>query len=157
MKLEKEELADEALNLVRELIRSAQLQLTAEVELNAGEEDGIQMKLSGPDEDMVLADNARLLYAINHLINQIFYRRSREGFNFFLDCSNYREERALELELLAQKAAEKVMVSGSKVSLQPMPASERRIIHLSLAEEPGVRTQSEGSGRYRRVLISPGD
>ena len=157
MKLEKEELAGEALGLIREVIQAAQLQLTADVELEADEEDGIRMKLTGPDENLVLADNARLLYALNHLINQIFYRKSREGHNFFLDCSNYRAERALELELLAEKAAEKAMVSGSKVSLQPMPASERRIIHLSLAEKPGVRTQSEGSGRYRRVLIAPGD
>ena len=60
-----------------------------------------------------------------------------------------------QLQLLAKKAADKARLSGTKVSLQPMPASERRIIHLAVAEEAGVETQSEGRGRFRRVLISP--
>jgi spoIIIJ-associated protein len=154
MKLEKEELAEEAREFIQKVIESVHLELASEVELS--EEKGIRMKLEGPDSGALLADNARLLYAINHLINQIYYRRSAEGCNFEVDCNNYREERAFELRLLARKAAEKARHSGTKVSLQPMPATERRIIHLTLAEEEGVYTQSEGRGRFRRVLISPG-
>ena len=154
MKLDKETVAQEAQEFVRSVIEGTYLELEPEVELDS--KDGIQVKLSGPDSGLLLADNARLLYAINHLINQIYYRRSREGCNFVVDCNNYRADREAELELLAVKAAEKAKTSGTKVSLQPMPASERRIIHLTLANEAGVYTQSEGTGRYRRVLISPG-
>lgn len=153
MKLEKEELAKEAESFVEGVVQGAHLDLRPRVEFS--EEIGIRINLEGPDSGILLADSARLLYAINHLINQIYYRRSREGCNFVVDCSNYRADRTAELELLARKAAEKARLSGTRVSLQPMPASERRIIHLALAEDSGVYTQSEGSGRFRRVLISP--
>ena len=154
MKLEKEALAEEARVFVQQVMDGAYLELDSKVEFDS--ENGIRIELEGPDSGLLLADNARLLYAINHLINQIYYRRSLEGCNFEVDCNNYRAERALELELLAKKAAEKARLSGTKVSLQPMPATERRIIHLAVAEEGGVQTQSEGRGRFRRVLISPG-
>ena len=111
--------------------------------------------LPGQDEGLFLSDNARLLYAVNHLLNQIFYRQSKDGCNFFLDCNNYRRDRTLELELLAEKAAERARLTGTGVSLQPMPSSERRIIHLALADLEDVRTESEGSGWHRRVLIIP--
>jgi len=154
MKLEKEELIKEAEDFVEQLIQGAQLDLTLEVWCD--EEGGIRINLEGSDSGLLLADSARLLYAINHLINQAYYRRSKENCSFLVDCNGYRADRAAELELLAKKAAEKVRLSGRKVSLQPMPSTERRIIHLALADESGVCTQSEGSGRFRRVLISPG-
>ena len=154
MKLDKETLVEEAMDFIQEVIQGAHLDLHSEIEFD--KESEIQINLEGPDSGMLLADNARLLYALNHLINQIYYRRSKEGCNFIVDSNNYRADRAAELELLAKKAAEKARLSGTKVSLQPMPATERRIIHLALSDESGVYTQSEGSGRFRRVLISPG-
>ena len=134
------------------LIQGAELDLEFACE---DEEDGIQVRLVGPDSGRVLADNARLLYAINHLLNQIFHRRSEDGCNFWVDCEGYRGEREQELELLSGKAAEQVRLTGREFSFQSLPASERRIIHLALAEEPGVRTQSEGTGANRCVLVLP--
>lgn len=154
MKLDKEDLAEAARGFAERLIQGVYLDLEPEVQFDG--EKGIRINLEGPDSEILLADSGRLLYAINHLINQIYYRRSKDGCNFVVDCNNYRADRAAELELLARKAAEKARLSGTKVSLQPMPATERRIIHLALADESGVYTQSEGSGRFRRVLISPG-
>lgn len=154
MKLERDELAAEARAFVESVLESALLDLKVEI---GNSENGIKLDISGEDKGLLLADNARLLYALNHLVNQIYYRKSAEGCNFMLDSNNYREDRATELELMAEKAAEKVRLSGMKVSMQPMPSSERRIIHLALAEIKDVETLSEGSGRYRRVLIVPAD
>ena len=120
-------------------------------------QDGtIHVDLDGEDSELVLQKNARLLYALNHLLNQAFYHRTGRRFNFVVDCRDYREMRTSELQLLARKAAEQVSLSGRRFALQPMPSSERRIIHLTLAEEPGVATRSEGRGMYRRVVIHPG-
>lgn len=147
-----EVLSERTEGFVLELIELSGLDL----EVNAVVEDElIAIELAGEDEPLLLADNARLLYAFNHLVNQVFYRRAGRECSFLVDCGNYRSERVAELELLAQKAAEKVRISGTKVILQPMPSGERRIIHLALADEPDVRTESEGSGRYRRVQIVP--
>jgi spoIIIJ-associated protein len=153
MKLPIEEVAVKAEEFLGELIRRCNLHLRTRA--NVEEEDCVRIELLGEDAGLVLADSARLLYAMNHLVNQIFYRQARGNYSFLVDCGNYRSDRTAELELLARKAAEKAQSSRATVSLQPMPSSERRIIHLALAEESGVRTESEGSGRFRRVLIVP--
>jgi spoIIIJ-associated protein len=152
LKVPAEEIALDAEELVRTLCQAARLELAVETTV---QEQEVRVDLSGPDSELLLADNARLLYALNHLTHQVFFRRSREGPTFLLDCKGYRGTRALELELLARKAAEKVRSSHTPVSFQPMPASERRIIHLALAGDTSVRTESEGTGQRRRVLILP--
>lgn len=152
-KLGTTEIADRAGEFVTGLIDQCGLLLTTQVSVE--EDDTIRIELAGEDSGLVLGDSARLLYAINHLVNQIFYRQARNGCSFILDCEDYRSDRTVELELMARKAAERVRKTGRAVVLQPMPSSERRIIHLALAEEPGIRTESEGSGRYRHIQIVP--
>lgn len=153
MKLNKDELLEKAGQFVEEVLKGARLELSFRCE---AQDALIEIFLEGEDEGMVLSHNGRLLYAINHLLNQIFFKQSLDGCNFVVDCDDYRATRAVELQLLARKAAEKVRFSQTPFSLQPMPAGERRIVHLALAEEPGVRTESEGLGLQRRVLILPG-
>lgn len=119
------------------------------------EEEGMMVRLYGHDVGMVLSNGARLLYAINHILNRAFYEKGAEAANLIVDCNDYRSTRAEELELLARKAAEGVEESGAPYLLDPMPASERRVVHLALAEEPGVMTESEDAGLRRRVVILP--
>lgn len=132
------------------LLERMDLELSFESSLD---DDLISFRLSGHDSELVLANNARFLYAVNHLLNQIYYRKSLTGCNFWVDCDGYRTDRDGELRLLAGHAAEQVRLTGREFVLQSLPAAERRIIHLSLADEPGVRTESEGTGPNRRVII----
>lgn len=152
MKLDNQGIQKEAARFLETLFRLAGLNLQARLEFAEG---NMLVTLEGEDSGLVLADNARLLYAVNHLLNQSFHRRSVDRCNFVVDCEQYRAGRILELELLARKAGEKVRLSGIPLSLQPMPSSERRIIHLALAQEQGIRTESEGSGLHRCVRIVP--
>ena len=115
----------------------------------------ILFALEGEDSELMLEDGASLLYAFNHLINQIYFRRLGRGRNIVIDCLNYRSDRELELILMADKAAEQALATGRKLVLQPMNSSERRIIHMRLAEEDGIRTESEGFGQNRRISILP--
>ena len=151
-RLARPELLESMKSFLGDLIHQVGLDLQFSCEM---EEGGIHVRLEGPDSSQVRADSARLLYAINHLLNQIFFRRSEDGCNFWVDCEGYRSEREQELALLSKKAAEQVRLSGQDFSFQPFPASERRIIHLALADEPGVRTQSEGTGTHRCVVVLP--
>ncbi|MDA2936898.1 hypothetical protein MYX75_01370 [Acidobacteria bacterium AH-259-A15] len=152
MTLEKDKLTTEVQQFLGELLERAGLDLRFRCE---PEDEMINVQLDGQDADMVLSNNARLLYAINHLLNRVFYRKSPNGCNFVVDCNEYRVTREMELQLLARKAAERVKLSGIPFRLQAMPASERRVVHLALVEEPGVRTESEGAGLHRRVVILP--
>lgn len=149
---EQDEIIRDAREFLQGLIRHGGFKMEFTCE-DQGQE--IHVRLHGPDAGLFLQNNARLLYAVNHLLNQIFYYRARGRWSFVVDCEEYRATRVLELQLLARKAAEKVRVSNTPFSLQPMPAYERRIIHLTLAEEAGIRTESQGTGYHRKVLILP--
>ncbi len=149
---ETEEIQGQVKGFVEGLLRQAGLDLECRCE---SQEGVITVNLEGEDAGLVLRENARLLYSINHLINQAFYRRNEGRFNFLVDCEDYRATRVMELQLLARKAAEKARSSRKPFKLQAMPSSERRIIHLALAEEEGVGTTSEGNGAHRRVVILP--
>ncbi|MGH9338421.1 MAG: protein jag [Acidobacteriota bacterium] len=152
MKKSREEILARVDGFLRELLQKAGLDLQFKVDSS---DDLINVRLEGEDCGLVLSSSARVLYSINHLLNQVCYRHSQDGLNFVVDCNDYRSTRELELSLLAKKAAEEVKFSGTPFSLQPMPAAERRVIHVTLAEAEGIRTESQGSGKYRRVIILP--
>ncbi len=152
MNFDKEKLESEVSRFLEELLKGTGLDLEFRCE---PEEHTMTVWLSGQDAPMVVSSNARLLYAINHLLNRAFYEKSPQQWSFVVDCNEYRATRAAELEGVARAAAERVKHSGNLLSLEPMPASERRVIHLALAQEPGISTESEGAGAQRRVVILP--
>ena len=152
MKTEQDKRISQVTNFLKELLAKSDLDLEFRCE---PEDEGMMVRLYGRDVGMVLSNGARLLYAINHILNRVFYERGAEAFNMIVDCNDYRSSRAEELESLAHKAAETVKESGELYWFEPMPASERRVVHLSLAEVPGVMTESEGGGGQRRVVILP--
>lgn len=137
---------------LRDLRRRTGLELEFRLE---AEGNTVRVNITGRDKGLVLSDKARFLYALNHLLNQIFFPRSEDGVGFWVDADGYRSVRERELQLLAEKAAERALATGQKVVLQPLPACERRIVHLALAERDGVRTESEGRGWNRRVMVIP--
>lgn len=137
---------------LKSLFKAASLEIDAVLTEDA---ENIQFDLRGKDSEMLLTDGASLLYAFNYLLNQIYFRRLGRGRNIVFDCMNYRSDRELELELMADVAAEQARTTRRKLVLQPMNAAERRIIHMRLAEKEGVRTESEGFGQNRRISILP--
>jgi len=72
-----------------------------------------------------------------------------------VDIEGYRRRREMMLVDLAREIAQEVRESGDVITLEPMPASERRIIHIALREERGVKTESVGSGENRQVEVMP--
>lgn len=120
-------------------------------------ESTISVDIDGEDADLVLSNNAQVLHAINRLLSQAFYCKPPDGRSVVVDCRGYRKGRTLELELMAQKAADNVKDSGERFALQPLPPGDRRAIHLALAEDSAVRTESEGAGMHRRVVILPAE
>ncbi len=152
MKTERDKRISRVSNFMKELLAAANLDLDFRCEV---EEETVMVRLYGHDVGMVLSNGARLLYAVNHILSRAFYERGPEAFNLVVDCNDYRNIRAEELESLARKAAEGVRESGDCHLFDPMPASERRVIHLALADEAGVMTESEGGGLLRRVVILP--
>lgn len=110
---------------------------------------------SGPDADLLLEKNATLLHAIEYVVLKAIRVDEDHFRRIAFDCHDWRQMRTEELRLMAQVAAERVIDTGESFTLNPMNPRERRIVHMALKDQPQVRTQSEGAGPERKVVIYP--
>ncbi|MGD0224404.1 MAG: R3H domain-containing nucleic acid-binding protein [Terriglobia bacterium] len=111
--------------------------------------------LSGPDADLLLEKNATLLHAFEYVVLKAIRLDEDHFRRIAFDCHDWRRTRMDELRLMAQVAAERVIDTGDPFTLSPMNPRERRIVHMALRDQPKVRTQSEGMGPERKVVIYP--
>lgn len=117
-------------------------------------EEGYRFNIDGPDADLLFAQSGELLDALQHLVNQAFLRDVPRGERLICDANNFRATREAELRAMANHAAERVRSGGSPFSFGPMNANERRIIHMALADQADLSTESIGDGAGRRLRVS---
>lgn len=118
--------------------------------------DGPSIDITGEDSGLLIGRRGETLRALQFLVNLIVRQRLKEqAQRVVLDIEGYRERRYSSLHDMALRVAEKVAGTGRAVSLEPMPAAERRVIHLALADHPRVSTESTGMGESRKVTIAP--
>lgn len=141
-------------SFVRDLVDKSSLDLRVEVRLP--QPDNIQVQFQGFDLPLLLGHNAELLDAFQYIARRAFADAVADGLQIDFDANGYREARHQELELMAQKAAEKVRLTKVPFVFDPMNAQDRRIVHMALVDMAGIRTESEGEGQMRRVKILPG-
>jgi len=118
-------------------------------------EDRLEIDLTGPHNELLVAEDGELLVAIEHLLPRVMRGYGGETAAVRVDCENFQEIREERLRSFAQQVAEEVRRSGRAKSLEPLSPADRRIVHLTVADEPGVESESEGSGYLKRVRISP--
>ena len=102
------------------------------------------------------AEEGELLLAIEHLLPRAIRGIAGDTTAVRVDCENFHELREERLRSLAQRVAGEVRRSGQAKKLPPMSPADRRIVHLTVADEPGVSSQSEGDGFLKRVRVDPG-
>ena len=117
-------------------------------------EGGCVLNIDGADASLLRSEGGELLDALEHLVNQSFARNLLPGERFICDVQNYRAVRETELRAMARHAAERVRQSGVPFTFGPMNSNERRIIHMELAEEENLHTESIGEGNARRLKVS---
>ncbi len=140
-------------HFVKDLVDKSSLDLR--VEVKQPEPDNIQIQFQGFDLPLLLGHNAELLDAFQYIARRAFADAVADGLQLDFDANGYREARHQELELMAQKAAEKVKLTKVPFVFDPMNAQDRRIVHMALVDMAGIRTESEGEGQMRRVKILP--
>ena len=138
---------------VKELIDKSSLDLRAAVNLT--DDETLEVVFQGFDLPLMLGHNAELLDALQYVTRRAFATAVADGVQIDFDANGYRHARRHELELMAQKAADRVKSSKLPFTFDPMNAQDRRIIHMALLDHPGVKTESEGDGQLRRVKIMP--
>ena len=115
----------------------------------------INVCLEEQDEPLFIGRRGKNLEAYQYMVNKVVdAATSSRGKRIIIDCAEYRSRRTSKLESMASKAAHSVKTENKTYSFPPMPASERRIIHMTVKEE-GLRTESRGSGDEKRVIVYP--
>lgn len=146
-----EEMKTRVETFVHDLIDKSSLDLKADVEHL--DDESIEVVFKGFDLPLLLGHNAELLDAMQYITRRAFAREVAGGLQIDFDAQGYRSQRRVELELMAQKAAERVKTTKVPFVFDPMSAQDRRIIHMAVVNDPDVRTESEGEGQMRRVKI----
>jgi len=117
-------------------------------------DDGVNLQLEGPDEEMLIARNAELLAAFQFLLNRMSRRAWPGVGRISVVCDGHTRPRDEELIAMARKVAKQVAHTGSTEKLHPMNAYERRLVHIAVREFPGLTSSSDGNGALKRVRIS---
>jgi spoIIIJ-associated protein len=131
--------------------------LGVDAKVTATEDDAaIVVTCSGPDVGLLIGRHGQTIDAVQYLLNVIAYRAyGDEKKDVVVDAAGYRARRQATLETLALRAADRVRDSGEPEELEPMTAVERKVVHVSLKDVPGVGTTSDGTEPNRYVVIVP--
>lgn len=139
--------------LVRSLAEAAGVDLGAEVE----EAEGLlTVRLEGPGSSLLLEEEGEVLRALEHVLQRACARPGMRQ-RVVVSCPGYREKRDEQLRAEAQALARAVRLDGRPRETRPLNSYERRIVHVAVSEEPGLRTFSVGEGADRRVTVAPAE
>lgn len=116
-------------------------------------EHGVVLHLNGPEIAILIGRRGQTLDALQYLVTIVANKHSSEHVRILLDAENFRARREKTLQQLALRLAQRVIKTGKEVVIEPMPASERKIIHSYLQNHPKVSTYSKGEEPGRRVVI----
>jgi spoIIIJ-associated protein len=150
-----EEREDPAI-LLRELLEEIVDGLGLDVDVRIEEADGVLTgSIEGDDVGLLIGRRGQTIDAVQHLAQRIVFHGGSPDARVVIDADGYRERRAETLRSIALDAAEESLRTGEAVELDPMPASERRIVHEYLRERDDVETHSEGEEPERYLVVEP--
>ena len=119
-------------------------------------DDGTRVTINGEGGELLLRRQAAGLDALQHLVNAVFRAEHTVG-HIVVDCLDYRKTKDEELRQTAVLLAERARMTGERQEVGPLNPYARRIVHLAVAEDPGVSSESVGDAFLKTVLISPAD
>jgi spoIIIJ-associated protein len=123
------------------------------------EEDKIILEIQTQDAEVLTGRKGQVMEALQHLVSKVVYkeRSGEKGKPFVVDADGYRDKHIERLRALASRMADKALKSQAIVELSPMSAHDRRIVHMAIAEIPGLSSRSEGEGDDRHILVVPAE
>lgn len=154
---------DAVLNTAEEVVSKLihYMGLTAQVSAHYDESNGgdehrtIQVDVRGDDLSSLIGRHAETLGAFQHVASLIVGKQTQQWVQVVVDVEGYRARREKQIRQLANRMADQVTKTGRKVTMEPMPSSERRVVHIELRGHPAVKTESTGEEPYRKVVIVP--
>jgi len=157
--IEPDETTEAAIAVATELLSQMGFQVrVVPQEVADDDADGpptVGVNVLGNDLGMLIGRRGEHLAQLQYLVNLLVNRRIGHWTRISVDIEGYKRRREESLIGLAERVARQVARSGRAIQLEPMPANERRIVHLALRDDPEVMTESSGEGDLRRVAIQP--
>ena len=143
---------------VAELLEMMKVPAQIEVRYGEPDEEGqhpVLVDVQGDDLGVLIGRRAEILNALQYVVNLIVSKQVEHWVQVNIDVQGYRARHERQLRQMAQRMADQAMKAGRRQVLEPMSASDRRIIHLELRDHPSVTTQSVGEEPTRKVTIVP--
>jgi spoIIIJ-associated protein len=116
--------------------------------------DSVRINLSGQGGEQLLRRKADALDALQHIVNTAFRRELKDDRSFVVDCLDYRKAKDAELRQMARFMMERVKTSGAPQEMGPLNPYARRLVHLTVAEDPQLASESIGDAFLKTVIIS---
>jgi spoIIIJ-associated protein len=132
--------------------------ISADIDIK-DDSDKTVLEIQTGDTETVIGRRGVVIDALQHLVNKAVFKersdKSEKGKPLVIDAGGYRDKQVERLRSLAQKMGEKALQTKQIVELQPMSPHDRRIVHMAIAEIPGLSSRSEGEGEDRHILVVP--
>ncbi|MCK5314585.1 MAG: Jag N-terminal domain-containing protein [Anaerolineales bacterium] len=158
-----EDSEEDVLSITRETVEELlqKMKVKAQVSARYGEADDrrgripIYLDINGKDLSILIGRQAETLNALQYITSLIVGKELGRSVTLIVDVEGYRLRREQQVRQLARRMAEQAVKTGRRQVLEPMPANERRFVHIELRENPEVTTESIGEGSRRKVTIIP--
>lgn len=145
-----------ALVALNNILASSRVNVSCSVRVaDDPEVGGPIIDIVGDDSGLLIGRRGQTLQSLQFVVNLIVRKEYGENARVVLDVEQYRQRREASLRDMAIKVADRVQQTGRSITLEPMSAADRRIIHISLADREGISTESIGFGDDRKVSIIP--
>ncbi len=153
---------------IEEVVKDTVAELLEKMDVQAGisitkvyqedeDREVVYVNLEGSDLSFLIGRRAETLNALQYVTSLIVNKKLNQWIPLQLDIQNFRHRRELELQKLARRMAEQVISTGRRQCLEPMPANERRIVHIELRKNDLVYTESIGEEPNRKICIYPAE
>lgn len=144
-------LTTEIADFVQNVVTAMGVTMTTSIEETP---DGTRINIEGEDGGVLVRRGGEGLQALQHLVATAFRRQLGDDQRIVIDCNGFRKEKDAELKQMARFMAEKAKNSGASQEMGPLNPYERRIVHMAVAEDPAVSSESIGDAFMKTVIIS---
>jgi len=118
-------------------------------------EGSLYLEIRGDQEGILIGKYGRTLESLQMIINRMVNKRLKNSMRVVIDIDDYRKRRSDNMGKMAQRLGEKAKKTGHSLTVGPFNAHDRRIIHLTLKEDPSLKTESFGEGDLKKIKIIP--
>jgi spoIIIJ-associated protein len=144
-------LTEEIVGFVQSVVSAMGASLTTRIEETP---EGTRINLEGEDGGVFIRRGGEGLQALQHLVATAFRKQLGDDNRIVIDCNGFRRDKDAELKQMARFMADKAKSSGMPQEMGPLNPYERRIVHLQIAEDPAVTSESIGDAFMKTVIIS---